>query len=782
MKRISESIIFVLLMTSATSSGLHVLATYDDPVAEHWALIIAGGAYANHLYNVPFWQEDAEELHRILVQSDWWQEDHIKCIAGKNATLTNIIKGLRWLDENEGEEDISLIYIATHGGPLSFDMPPFDEEDGHDECLMTYWSSAYGLTYLWDDELNFFLSMLESKGVCLILDSCFSGGFNDPPYKIDTVSTLDIKTNHKDISSAWAEGFIEDVGDRGRFVLMACEEDELSIVGLFTPRVIDGFKGFADSNGDGIVTAEEMYAYTSVRVMDQHPTVYDGYPGDLPLLCLNTDNETEISTDSYKYDPSPMENIPMVSSENSTICGYILDQSTGEPIEDAYVRVNWRNDEGDDDLLHTSSDTEGYYRLNVSAGEVYFNIFKGNYFHTFAGWINVGDNETVWTNFSLLPYPPEDSTICGYITDALNHKAVGDARVNLRWRSNDQDYNNDTYSNSSGYYRFNVAAGEIHLSAYADRYITSNTDWFTIDDHEMLWVNLSLDRLPPEDTVLCGYITDEKTGKPIEDASIWLTLTDEDEHTNWNFIETDQDGFFTFNVARGTVELQIKADDYFPNETTFSVSDEECLWVNTSLFPYPPERSKICGFLLDAETFEPVKNFSFGMEWYDGKGHYKGISTRSDKHGYYEMSVASGEMYCTDYETGYYPIRISRRDIEDNTTYWCNISIQKDTPHIDIIKPLDALYLNNYMIIPFSKSIVMGRLEIETYVHDFYSQPMDVEKVEFYVDGLLMHTSESTPFIWTWTDHAWGMHAIKVVAYDDQGAVAADQIMVWKLF
>ena len=251
MKRISESIIFVLLMTSATSSGLLVLATYDDPSTEHWALLISGGIYANHFYNVPFWQEDAEELHRILVQSDWWEDDHIKCITGKNATLTNIIKGLRWLDENEGEEDISLIYIATHGGPLSFDMPPFDEEDGHDECLMTYWSSVYGSTFLWDDELNVFLSMLESKGVCLILDSCFSGGFNDPPYKIITMDTLAPQGNLTDISSAWVEGFIEELGDRGRVVLMACREREESIVGLFTPRVIDGFRGYADENKGG---------------------------------------------------------------------------------------------------------------------------------------------------------------------------------------------------------------------------------------------------------------------------------------------------------------------------------------------------------------------------------------------------------------------------------------------------------------------------------------------------------------------------------------------------
>ena len=340
-------------MTVATSSRLLVLATYDDPPMEHWALLISGGVYANHFYNVPFWQEDAEELYSVLVQSDWWEDDHIKCITGKNATLTNIIKGLRWLDENEGEEDISIIYIATHGGPLSFDMPPFDEEDGHDECLMTYWSSVYGSTYLWDDELNFFLSMLESKGVCLILDSCFSGGFNDPPYKIDTVNTPAAKGNHSDISSAWAAGIIGDVGDRGRVVLMACREREESIVGLFTPRVIDGFKGFADENKDGIVTAEEMYSYTSVRVMYQHPTIYDGYPGDLPLFCLNTDNGTETSTESYKYDPSPVENIPLDSFKSSTICGYILDHSTGEPIEDAYVRVNWRNDEGDDAVSYT---------------------------------------------------------------------------------------------------------------------------------------------------------------------------------------------------------------------------------------------------------------------------------------------------------------------------------------------------------------------------------------------------------------------------------------------
>jgi hypothetical protein len=213
---ISTSVPIVVSYNSTVEKTIYVS---DD--TEYWALLIGVGIYADYSYmNIPFMLEYVDDLCNVLLKSDIWVEDHIKVIKGKNATATNIIDGLKWLDEMEDEDDISLVYITTHGGPLPYDRPPFDEDDKHDECLSTYWSFVYPSALIWDDELNFFLSRLESEGVCLIIDSCFAGGFNDPPYKAEMINTIENFGQKKHVSiSRWVDGFMDDVSDHGRVIL-----------------------------------------------------------------------------------------------------------------------------------------------------------------------------------------------------------------------------------------------------------------------------------------------------------------------------------------------------------------------------------------------------------------------------------------------------------------------------------------------------------------------------------------------------------------------------------
>lgn len=175
----------------------------DD--TEYWAVLIGAGIYDSHSdENRPSMLRAADEMHDLLLQSDYWQEDHIKVLKGKECTAVNIVEALRWLDEKDDENDISLVYITTHGfkGP---DIPPFDESDGKDEYLATYWGFEYPVTCIWDDELNFLLSRLDSKGVAVIIDSCHSGGVGDSFSETE-----------------WIKGFAEDIQGNGRVILMSC--------------------------------------------------------------------------------------------------------------------------------------------------------------------------------------------------------------------------------------------------------------------------------------------------------------------------------------------------------------------------------------------------------------------------------------------------------------------------------------------------------------------------------------------------------------------------------
>ncbi|MGC9308914.1 MAG: caspase family protein, partial [Thermoplasmatota archaeon] len=203
-----------------------VQSSHEGDETEYWAVLMAVGEYAGHPNeNRPSMLTAIDNLYETLLLSEHWQNDHIKVLKGRECTAVNIVEALRWLADNDDENDVSLVYITTHGiqGP---DLPPFDESDGKDEYLVTYYGFEKPYTCIWDDELNFLLSRLDSKGVAVIIDSCHSGGIGD-------------SINH----NAWAQEFATDIQGTGRVVLMSCGEDELSYGSYFTNYITEGLEG-----------------------------------------------------------------------------------------------------------------------------------------------------------------------------------------------------------------------------------------------------------------------------------------------------------------------------------------------------------------------------------------------------------------------------------------------------------------------------------------------------------------------------------------------------------
>ncbi|HEC89103.1 MAG TPA: PKD domain-containing protein, partial [Thermoplasmatales archaeon] len=234
------------------------IETKTDDKEEYWALLIAVGEYLNHPEkDRPEMLTEVENINNALINSKNWDTGHIYKIKGVNADLQHIIDGFLWLLQMEDENDYSLIYITTHGGYLNKDIPPFDESDSRDEVLVPYEGFEDTSKFLWDDEINFFCSMLQSKGVCLIVDSCFSGGFND---------VLNIQNIRQGSPNNWVKEFINDLSNGRRVILMSCEEDELSYGSYFSRYIAEALNGNADKDNNGIVSAEETFYYANDKV------------------------------------------------------------------------------------------------------------------------------------------------------------------------------------------------------------------------------------------------------------------------------------------------------------------------------------------------------------------------------------------------------------------------------------------------------------------------------------------------------------------------------------
>ena len=228
----------------------------------------------------------ANNLYSTLLDSpNYWQADHIHMLTSSQATGKNLISELIWLAKNSKSTDYVLVYLTTHGGQLRtpkglpWDLPPKDESDGMDEFLVMYNGFENPYCIIWDDLLNFFLSRIKCQGLCLIVDSCYSGGFNDQP-----MTTGETKT----AAEAYVHDFVHSLSGQNRVILMSCQENEVSFGADFSDYLISGFQGWADlfGNGDGINSAEESFTFAQWWVElngYQTPTIADYYPGEFPV-------------------------------------------------------------------------------------------------------------------------------------------------------------------------------------------------------------------------------------------------------------------------------------------------------------------------------------------------------------------------------------------------------------------------------------------------------------------------------------------------------------------
>ena len=532
--------------------------------AQYWALVVGIGEYAeNPEENRPGMILEANDLRDLLLQTPWWSADHIKLLTAEDATRGNILAGFRWLNNMASSDDVVLVYLSTHGNFLQFDIPPHDEVDDVDEMLVTYWGFAYNTSFISDDQINIMVNQLKSNNVCLIVDSCYAGGMNDH-WKI-----------------------LKSAPEQPRVIIMGSCEDELSYSGGFSPYVIDGLRGYGDSNGDGVVTAEEVFIYAQPRsFQQQHPTIYDGYPGELPLTTNTLPKSSSSSAPSQQQDSTPIlpPNSIGISAETSVICGYIT--SSGQPINDALITVSGRINYEETYTNSTTTDPTGFYFMHVPATRIRIAVSAQGYCDKSNNQLQVIENHTYWANLSLVPKPPETAVICGYISSEGTPLA---ANVSLRWQGSQVDtYQNTTVADENGFYQMNVAPGQVDLDIFKDGYYSDSRDDLNITDAQTLWVNVTLYPFPLETSTICGYLTDSTTGAPLKGVRLdatWVNFSIGHEYSRET--QTNASGFFSMPIAPGELYIDIHEHEYnYYDPYRHDALPGKSLWMNISLQQY----------------------------------------------------------------------------------------------------------------------------------------------------------------------------------------------------
>ncbi|UCE33216.1 MAG: caspase family protein [Deltaproteobacteria bacterium] len=252
-----------------------------------WAVVIGVNDYP-HFRKLRYAVDDAKAFYEHLVYYNKIPAENVTLLLDQEAHLTKLRSTLGTRLKNKaGKEDMVILYFAGHGATEKDVLSP--DGDGLEKYLLPYNADPQDLyaTALPMEEISRIFNRIRAERLVFIADSCYSGASGGR-----TISLTGVRAN---ISDAFLDRISR---GKGRIILTAsganevsCENDKLKH-GIFTYFLLEGLRGKADADQDGVVTVDEAYAYLSKHVpqatgQEQHPVKKGTVEGRLVLSVIN---------------------------------------------------------------------------------------------------------------------------------------------------------------------------------------------------------------------------------------------------------------------------------------------------------------------------------------------------------------------------------------------------------------------------------------------------------------------------------------------------------------
>jgi uncharacterized protein YgiM (DUF1202 family) len=247
-----------------------------------WALVIGVSDYSSQMNqygasDLRYCNEDAKEIYQFLKSSNGGNipDNQIRLLRDGEATKQNIIDNAKMLYSQANSDDLIILYFSGHGGP---------------NILV-----AHDIPLKHSDIKEIVEQSKASKKIC-IADACYSGTWS---------KSASAQMVQKSLTQSQLERLYYDAlssSGNGLALFMSSQRNETSIEapnlqqGLFTYYIIEGLKGKADSDGNKIITVEELYQYVKVKVStralsefshSQNPILTGHYDKDMPVGVIN---------------------------------------------------------------------------------------------------------------------------------------------------------------------------------------------------------------------------------------------------------------------------------------------------------------------------------------------------------------------------------------------------------------------------------------------------------------------------------------------------------------
>ncbi len=227
---------------------------------------------------------DAREFYRYLTEVNQVPKEQVWLFLDEQATLDKLRMALGTsLRRSAGKDDTVIIFLAGHGATEQ-DASSLDG-DGLEKYILPYNADPQNLygSAIPMSEIARIFQRISSERLVFIGDTCYSGGSGG--------RTILVAGKRANVSGAFLERVAQ---GRGRVILTASDANEVSVEkdelkhGVFTYYLLEGLRGKADFDKDGVITVDELYRYVSIKVpqatgQDQHPVKKGEVIGEIVL-------------------------------------------------------------------------------------------------------------------------------------------------------------------------------------------------------------------------------------------------------------------------------------------------------------------------------------------------------------------------------------------------------------------------------------------------------------------------------------------------------------------
>jgi formylglycine-generating enzyme required for sulfatase activity len=296
-----------------------------------WAVIVGISKYQYSNLNLKYADRDAEDLYQLLLtpKGGGFQPDHIFKLTNEQATTAEINRALRSFLKKPAREDLVLIYFACHGAP--------DPDRPSTVYLLTHDTDPNDIaaTALPMEDIDRALKgILHSEKVIILADTCHSAAIGGG-------------IGRRSVDDSMMNQFLQQMSQSkgGVALLTSAEANEVSFEdpqwgdghGVFTHYLLEGMRGAADRDDNGIVTVGELFEYVRDQVQRatdyrQHPSIgTNAYDRNMPIaisdetrfIASSTSIETPVRTrassqaQSFKFETATVIVKALVSGESS---------------------------------------------------------------------------------------------------------------------------------------------------------------------------------------------------------------------------------------------------------------------------------------------------------------------------------------------------------------------------------------------------------------------------------------------------------------------------------